>query len=234
LPREVFFGIWILIGAGLFAYLIGWLKFPHDDPAQKISLMRKGFALLVLAFTIYLLPGVTNTKMANLSIVSGFPPPHCYSLFSSPVNCEKPLTDYDEALALAKKTGKPIMIDFTGWACVNCRKMEENVWPDARVKELMEKYILVSLYVDDKEKLPISRQFVFQGKDSLEKRIITVGDKWSAFQAENFNASSQPWYVLLSPDEKLLTPPVGYTPDKEVYASWLECGLDAFKSTSSK
>jgi thiol:disulfide interchange protein DsbD len=150
------------------------------------------------------------------------------------VNCEKPLTDYDEALALAKKTGKPIMIDFTGWACVNCRKMEENVWPDARVKELMEKYILVSLYVDDKEKLPISRQFVFQGKDSLEKRIITVGDKWSAFQAENFNASSQPWYVLLSPDEKLLTPPVGYTPDKEVYASWLECGLDAFKSTSSK
>jgi thiol:disulfide interchange protein DsbD len=234
LPREVFFGIWILIGAGLFAYLIGWLKFPHDDPAQKISLMRKGFALLVLAFTIYLLPGVTNTKMANLSIVSGFPPPHCYSLFSSPVNCEKPLTDYDEALALAKKTGKPIMIDFTGWACVNCRKMEENVWPDARVKELMEKYILVSLYVDDKEKLPISRQFVFQGKDSLGKRIITVGDKWSAFQAENFNASSQPWYVLLSPDEKLLTPPVGYTPDKEVYASWLECGLDAFKSTSSK
>jgi thiol:disulfide interchange protein len=234
LPREVFFGIWILIGAGLFAYLIGWLNFPHDDPAQKISPMRKGFALLVLAFTIYLLPGVTNTKMANLSIVSGFPPPHCYSLFSSPVNCEKPLTDYDEALTLAKKTGKPIMIDFTGWACVNCRKMEENVWPDARVKELMEKYILVSLYVDDKEKLPISRQFVFQGKDSVEKRIITVGDKWSAFQAENFIASSQPWYVLLSPDEKLLTPPVGYTPDKEGYASWLECGLEAFKGTSIK
>lgn len=229
LPRELFFGIWILIGAGLFTYLMGWLKFPHDNPGQKISPMRKGFALLVLIFTFYLMPGVTNTKWANLSVVSGFPPPHCYSLFSNPINCDKPLTDYDEALKMAKETGKPIMIDFTGWACVNCRKMEENVWPDARVKELMEKYILVSLYVDDKAKLPISRQFVFQGKDSVERRIITVGDKWSAFQAENFIASSQPWYVLLSPDERLLNPPVGYTPDKEAYANWLQCGLEALK-----
>ncbi len=233
LPRELFFGLWILIGLGLFTYLMGWLKFPHDDPGQRISHMRKGFAGLVLAFSLYLVPGITNTKWANLSIVSGFPPPHCYSVFKDPVNCDKPLTDYEEALRLAKETGKPIMIDFTGWACVNCRKMEENVWPDAVVKDLMEQYILVSLYVDDKEKLPISRQFVFQGKDSVEKRIITVGDKWSTFQTENFIASSQPWYVLLSPDEKLLTPPVGYTPDKETYASWLKCGLDAFRNINA-
>lgn len=233
LPRELFFAIWILIGAGLFVYLMGWLRFPHDSQAQKIGPARKGFAGLVLLFTLYLIPGLTNTKMANLAIVSGFPPPHCYSLYSNPLNCEKPLMDYDEALKLAKETGKPIMIDFTGWACVNCRKMEENVWPDKEVKDLMAKYILVSLYVDDKQKLPISRQFVYKGKDSVEKRIVTVGDKWSTFQTENFTASSQPWYALLSPDEKLLTPPVGYTPDKKAYALWLQCGLDAFNSTRS-
>ncbi len=233
LPREVIFGIWILIGIALLAYLMGWLRFPHDYPGQKISSLRKGFAVFILVFTIYLIPGVTNTKMANLSIVSGFPPPLCYSVFNNPVNCEEPLKDYDEALKLAKKTNKPIMIDFTGWACVNCRKMEENVWPDSKVKALMEKYILVSLYVDDKQQLPISRQFTFQGKDSVERRIITIGDKWSAFQAENFNASSQPWYVLVSPDEKLLTPPVGYTPDKTNYSLWLQCGLDAFNNITT-
>lgn len=108
--------------------------------------------------------------------------------------------------------------------------MEENVWPDKKVRELMEKYILVSLYVDDKKKLPISRQFIYHTKDSLEKKIITVGDKWSTFQTENFNASSQPWYNLVSPDEKLLTPPVGYTPNAAEFAQWLQCGLDAFNS----
>lgn len=229
LPREVFFGIWILIGGGLFAYLMGWLRFAHDYPGEKIGYPRKGFAVLVLLFTLYLLPGLSNSRMANLSLVSGFPPPHCYSVYSEPVNCEEPLMDYDEALKMARETGKPLLIDFTGWACVNCRKMEENVWPDPKVRELMEQYVLVSLYVDDKQKLPASRQFVFTGRDSVERRIVTVGDRWSAFQTENFEASSQPWYVSLSPDEKLLTPPLGYTPDKESYAQWLRCGLDAFK-----
>lgn len=232
LPREVFFGLWILIGLGLSLYLAGWLRFPHDSPGQKISGLRKIFALAVFLFTVSLVPGVTNTKRANLSMVSGFPPPHCYSIYSNPVNCEEPLKDYEEALKLARETNKPILIDFTGWACVNCRKMEENVWPDPKVKDLMEKYVLVSLYVDDKQKLPISRQFVYQGKDSSERRITTVGEKWSAFQSENFAASSQPWYVLVSPDEKLLTPPVGYTPDKEAYAAWLQCGLNAMVPAS--
>lgn len=230
MPRELFFALWILVGLGLFAYLMGWIHFPHDNRSQKIGLGRRGFALAVLAFTIYLMPGVTNTKAANLSLVSGFPPPACYSLYKHPVNCEEPLKDYDEALKLAREKGKPILIDFTGWACVNCRKMEENVWPDPNVKALMEKYILVSLYVDDKAKLPASQQFVYTAKDSSQRRIVTVGDKWSNFQTENFNASSQPWYVAISADEKLLTPPVGYTPDKDAYAKWLECGLAAHGS----
>lgn len=228
MPRELFFALWILIGLGLFAYLMGWIRFPHDSKGQKIGIWRKAFGILVLAFSIYLMPGVTNTRYANLSLVSGFPPPHCYSLYSHPVNCEEPLKDYDEALQLAKKEGKPILIDFTGWACVNCRKMEENVWPDPKVKALMEKYVLVSLYVDDKAKLPASQQFIYTAKDGSKRKIVTVGDKWSNFQTENFNASSQPWYVAISADEKLLTAPVGYTPNTSEYAAWLECGLAAY------
>lgn len=229
LKRELFFAIWILIGLGLFIYLMGWLRFPHDDAHKKISSSRKIFAAVILAFVIYLSPGVTNTKYANLSLVSGFPPPLCYSLYDHPVNCDEPLKDYYEALKIAKEKNKPIMIDFTGWACVNCRKMEENVWPEMKVKQLMEKFILVSLYVDDKKELPINEQFLNKAKDGSERKIITVGDKWATFQTENFAVSSQPWYVLLSPDEKLLAPPVGYTPDTEEYRAWLQCGYEAFE-----
>ena len=227
LPREIFFGIWIIIGLALFIYLSGFLKFPHDPVKPVIGKFRRVISILVLLFTLYLVPGVTNTRMSNLSLVSGFPPPNCYSVFDHPVNCEEPLKDYDEALKLAKQTGKPILLDFTGWACVNCRKMEENVWPKAEVRALMEKYILVSLYVDDKQRLPASQQFTYISKDSSERKIITVGNKWSTFQTENFNASSQPWYVVISPDEKLLTPPVGYTPDFKAFSLWLQCGLEA-------
>jgi thiol:disulfide interchange protein DsbD len=229
LRREIFFGIWILIFLGLFLYLMGWLRFPHDDRSAKVSGMRRALGMVVLAFTLYLLPGVTNSKWANISMVSGFPPPHCYSLYAHPVNCEEPLKDYAEALKLAKTLNKPIMIDFTGWACVNCRKMEENVWPDREVKKRMEQYVLVSLYVDDKAVLPATSQIQYVTRDSIQKKIITVGDKWSTFQTENFVASSQPWYVLLSTDEKLLVPPAGYTPDSEAFSAWLQCGLDAFR-----
>ncbi len=226
--REVFFGIWILIFIALFLYLMGWLRFPHDTKGEKIKPLRKLFAVVVLAFTVYLMPGITNTKWANLSLVSGFPPPVCYSIYNEPINCEEPLKDYDEALKLAKQLNKPIMIDFTGWACVNCRKMEENVWTKAEVRSLMEKYILVSLYVDDKRVLPADQQQEYTTKSGSKVNIVTVGDKWGLFQTENFNASSQPWYVLISPDEKLLTSPVGYTPNAAEYAAWLQCGLDAF------
>ena len=227
IKREIFFGAWILIFLGLFIYLMGWLRFPHDSVGQKISWGRRGFALVVLAFTLYISPGLTNTKAANISLVSGFPPPVCYSVYKDPINCDEPLKDYEEALKLAKEQGKPILIDFTGWACVNCRKMEENVWTKAEVQELMEKYILVSLYVDDKEVLPVSKQMTYTTKSGNKVSIKTVGDKWSLFQTENFNATSQPWYVAISPDEKLLTAPVGYTPDAGQYAQWLKCGLEA-------
>lgn len=228
LKREVFFGIWILIFVGLSAYLLGWIQFPHDDRNQKISLPRKVLALIVIAFTAYITPGVTNTKAAHISLVSGFPPPVCYSVFSNPVNCDEPLTSYEEALKLAKEQNKPILIDFTGWACVNCRKMEENVWTKQEVQELMDDYILVSLYVDDKELLPATEQQVYTTKGGSTVTIKTVGTKWSLFQTENFNATSQPWYVAISPDEKVLSRPVGYTPDARQYADWLKCGLDAF------
>jgi len=232
IKREVFFGIWVLIFLSLFAYLMGWIRFPHDSKGEKISLSRKLFAFAVLAFTLYIAPGVTNTKWANISLVSGFPPPVCYSIYNEPVNCDEPLKDYEEALALAKKQNKPLLIDFTGWACVNCRKMEENVWTKAEVQELMEKYVLVSLYVDDKQVLPAEQQMVYTTKTGATVNIKTVGNKWSQFQTENFNATSQPWYVAISPDEKLLTAPVGYTPDASAYVRWLKCGLDAFSSAS--
>ena len=140
------------------------------------------------------------------------------------------MTDYEEALKLAKEQNKPLLIDFTGWACVNCRKMEENVWTKQEVQELMKEYILVSLYVDDKKTLPINQQQVYTTKSGATITVNTVGTKWSLFQTENFNATSQPWYVALSPDEQVLSRPVGYTPDVQQYADWLRCGLDAFKT----
>ncbi|MFN5478662.1 MAG: protein-disulfide reductase DsbD family protein [Chitinophagaceae bacterium] len=230
IKREIFFGVWVLIFLGLFIYLMGWIRFPHDNPNEKIGKPRKLLALVVLLFTLYISPGVTNSRMANISLVSGFPPPLCYSIYSNPVNCEEPLKDYAAAVEKARKENKPILIDFTGWACVNCRKMEENVWTKPEVQKLMADYILVSLYVDDKKVLPVEQQFSYATEAGAKVLVKTVGDKWSLFQTENFNATSQPWYVALSPDEQLLTDPVGYVPDSKAYAAWLQCGLDAFNS----
>lgn len=231
IKREVFFGIWIAIFLGLYAYLMGWIRFPHDSKSDKIGWARKAFAFAVLGFTLYISPGLSNTSYANISLVSGFPPPVCYSVYTTPVNCDEPLKDYAEAVALAKKQNKPILVDFTGWACVNCRKMEENVWTKKEVQELMEKYILVSLYVDDKQLLPVEQQLVYITKSGAKTSIKTIGNKWSQFQAENFNVSSQPWYVVVSPDEQLLTSPIGYTPSSSEYAAWLSCGLKAFEAS---
>jgi thiol:disulfide interchange protein DsbD len=208
---------------------MGWIKFPHDSKGEKIAPLRKILAIAVLLFTLYLVPGITNTKYANISLISGFPPPVCYSIYNEPVNCDEPLKDYNEALQLAKEKNKPILIDFTGWACVNCRKMEENVWTQQEVKALMEQYILVSLYVDDKETLPIDQQQAYKTSNGTVVNIKTVGNKWSLFQTENFNATSQPWYVAISPDEKLLTKPIGYTPNPTAFANWLSCGLNGMK-----
>ncbi|MFZ1784816.1 MAG: cytochrome c biogenesis protein CcdA [Ferruginibacter sp.] len=232
LKREVFIGIWILTGIGVTLYLLGKIKFPHDSPVKKLSKGRIALALVFAAFTIYLIPGVTNTKYANLSLISGFPPPLCYSLYQDPFNCKnfEPIKDYELALQRSKAENKPILIDFTGYACVNCRRMEENVWTNEEVKRIMtEKYILVSLYVDDKQKLPAAKQFTYTTKEGTEKEIISIGDKWATFETENFKNNAQPLYAILNGDEILLNHPVGYTPNIKEYKDWLLCGLDAFE-----
>jgi thiol:disulfide interchange protein len=234
LKREVFIGIWIIVGAGITLYLLGKIKFPHDSPRKKLTKARYFLAAVFLAFTIYLAPGVTNTKYANLTLISGFPPPLCYSVYQNPVNCKnfEPLKDYELALQKAKAENKPLLIDFTGYACVNCRRMEENVWTDEEIKGIMsEKFVLVSLYVDDKKNLPAAKQFTYKTKDGVEKEIITVGDKWATFETENFKNNAQPLYAILNGDEILMNNPVGYTPNIKEYKDWLLCGLDAFKKS---
>ena len=238
LKREVFFGIWVLLSLATALYLLGILKFKHDPPPARLSKMRWASALLFLLFTIYLIPGLTNTKYANRSFISGFPPPLSYSVYGHDSSKGKGVeadvvNDYEKALHLAKENNKPLLIDFTGWACVNCRKMEENVWIEPQIKELIEKnFILVSLYVDDRKKLKEEDQFLFTSSDNSKKSIKTIGDKYATFQSENFKNASQPLYALITADEQLLNRPVGYTPNAKEYAAWLQCGLNAFKQTS--
>ena len=242
LPREVFIGIWILIGLGLVLYLSGIIRF--GGPKPKFT----GSRIFILGFfvlcTLYLIPGVTNTKWGRLTLISGFPPPLCYSIYKNPVNCEsgvKPLeNEYEKALALAKAQNKPVLIDFTGWACVNCRRMEENIWVNEEVKSLMKNdFIVVSLYVDERKNLPVTEQFEYitpaKGKKpESKKQIITVGDKWSTFQSENFFAVAQPQYAIISPDEKALTKTKGYTSEASEFRDWLKCGIDAWNKVKEK
>ncbi|MEO7444113.1 MAG: cytochrome c biogenesis protein CcdA [Ferruginibacter sp.] len=236
LKREVFIGIWILIGLGLSLYLFGIIHFPHDDPNHKISKNRKLVGLITLLFTLYLVPGLTNSRYANLTLISGFPPPLYYSIYHTGNECVLNLTcthDYDEGLALARSTGKPLLLDFTGYACVNCRRMEENIWSDPTVYEVMKNnYVVVSLYVDDKKKLPLGSSFTYEGSDGSTRQIKTVGDKWSAFETENFKNNAQPLYAILNNKEELMNYPVGYTPSAAEYLDWLKCGLEAFDKTN--
>lgn len=236
LKREVFMGIWLIISLGLGAYLFGWLRLPHDYKGQKISAGRKVSGVIAFLFAVYLMPGLTNTPYANLRLLSGFPPPLSYSIYHK-TNMHgqgvEPLVinDYDKAVQLSREQNKPILIDFTGWACVNCRKMEEQVWTQPEISSLInERFILVSLYVDDRKKLPAGDRFTYKPADGKEKDIITEGDRWATFQSENFSQVTQPLYVVLSPDEKLMTYPVGYTPDIKKYRDWLNCGLKAYDS----
>jgi thiol:disulfide interchange protein DsbD len=234
LKRETFFAAWIIIGVLLVLYLFGILRFKHEGPV-KLTRFRVLLGLIFLAFTIYLVPGLTKTKYANRSLISGFPPPLSYSIYGEDAfkGVEaNVVNDYEKALELAKKLNKPILIDFTGWACVNCRKMEENVWTVPVIKELIEKnFILVSLYVDDRRKLPVEERFKYTAPDGSSKDIITIGHVYETFQNINFKNLSQPLYALISPDEQLLNRPVGYTPDAEEYADWLRCGLAALKKS---
>ena len=233
LKREIFLGIWIIIDFALVLYLFGVIKFHHDPPPAKLSIGRKLVGLAFLAFGIYLVPGLTDTRYAKLPLLSGIAPPWNYSIYTG--RDQHLINNYERALELAKEQHKPVLVDFTGWACTNCRNMEEHVWPEPGVQELITNdYILVSLYVDDRKLLPDDQQFVFTTGDGSKKSIRTIGDKFAIMQSENFHSTSQPFYVLVSPDERLLTRPVAYTPDPQAYAQWLQCGLDAFKVSGRK
>ncbi|MDA0864387.1 MAG: protein-disulfide reductase DsbD family protein [Bacteroidetes bacterium] len=236
IKRELFIGIWMVCAAGIALYLFGFIRFPHDGPkGQKIAKGNWLFGLLSVAAFIYLAPGLTNTPAANLKLLSGFPPPLFYSYYykgtSAPLGLEA-YKDFDQGMAAAKASGKPLMIDFTGWACVNCRKMEEQVWSTPEVFELLsQEYVLVSLYVDDRKALLADEQFSYAQPNGRIKKLKTVGDKWATFQTINFKNNSQPYYILLDEDLNMLNKPVGYTPDVDEYAEWLTEGLEEFQRT---
>ena len=230
LKREIFFGIWILCALGLALYLFGFIRFPHDGPkGRKIPKGNIFVGVLSVAFLLYLIPGLTNTKYANLKLLSGFPPPLFYSIYdkgtSAPLGLEA-YKDFDEGVAAAKAQGKPIMVDFTGWACVNCRKMEEQVWSEDDIfKIINEDFVLISLYVDDRKELPEEEQFNYLKSTGSVKAIKTIGDKWATFQTVNFGNNSQPYYILMDSDLNLLNKPIAYTPNADDYLEWLKVGV---------
>jgi cytochrome c biogenesis protein CcdA len=239
LKREIFVALWIIIGALVVLYLLGVLKIGHSSPVKRFSLIRIAFIVLFGATTLYLIPGVTNSRWANLGLLSGFPPPLSYSMYKNHVliteGIEPIHNEYEKALELARKENKPLLIDFTGWACVNCRRMEEKVWTDKAVSSLMkDNFIVLSLYVDEKTKLPATEQIVFKTSSGNDKPIITVGDRWATFQTENFGATSQPQYAIINADEIALTKTKFYTPDPIAFTEWLKCGLEAFEKKKSK
>ncbi|MBA22195.1 MAG: hypothetical protein CMP52_02485 [Flavobacteriales bacterium] len=236
LKREVFVGVWLVITILLFVYLMGWLRFPHDVKGAKISKFQRIFTFLVLLFIFYLMPGLGKNQDGQLTLLSGFPPPVFYSVYPSDSECPLGLNcfkNYEQGRTYAEAQDKPILLDFTGWACVNCRKMEENVWSQPEVFRLLnEEFIIISLYVDDRKELPEAEQFNFQYPNGRIKTIQTVGEKWATFQNLNFSNASQPYYVLLSSDATLLNSPIQYT-DTATYRDWLEEGLSKFRENKN-
>jgi len=235
LKRETFFVLWFLTAVGLALYFFKKIKFPHDSPGTAVP--RSGFVLgsMTVAFAIFLMPGMWAGDWWNHNFLSGFPPPKYYSYFKHEHEI-KIFTDYEEGMAYAKEVDKPVMIDFTGWACVNCRKMEDNVWPEDTVKAILnEKYVVISLYVDEKTVLPADQQKVIDVPTSeggtKKKKMRIVGDRWSTLETLTFHSNTQPYYVLLDNDEYLLANPIGYNyaQDLDRYVEYLNCGLEAFK-----
>ncbi len=232
LKREIFIVLWIIIFTLLGFYLLGKIRFQHDSELGHVTISRFLVALLSFSFALYLTPGIWG---APLKLVSGFPPPEFYKEWKTSANeCPHDLNcfhDYEEGMRYAKAQGKPVMIDFTGWSCVNCRKMEDNVWSDSKVlNRLSEKYVLISLYVDDKEPLPLEQQTV---SSTTGKKIKTIGNKWSDLQASVYKTNSQPYYVLLDHKGKILAKPHGYTPDIKTYVAFLDEGLCRYSLRTS-
>lgn len=233
LKRELFIVLWILITIGLVLYLFGKIKFPHDDKNQKISLTRKIFGFLGIGFIVYLIQGLIPAERPKLQMLSGILPPINVSYLHKEedgILGMHPEHDYFKAIELAKKENKPVLIDFTGYGCENCRKMEEFVWSEPDILPILQNdVVLASLYVDDKEELPENEQTKIDMGNGQMKKIKTIGDKWSMFQQVNFNNNSQPHYVLVSPDGKVINTPVsGYMP-KEDFKNFLNCGIEFFK-----
>jgi thiol:disulfide interchange protein len=233
LKRELFIVIWILISIGLVLYLFGKIRFPHDDKNAKISLPRKLFGVLGIGFVIYLIQGLFPAERPTLQNLSGILPPINVSYLHKEgdgILGMHPSHDYFEAIEIAKKENKPLLIDFTGYGCENCRKMEEFVWSEPDILPILQnEVVLASLYIDDKEELPESEQTSIDMGNGQKKKIKTIGDKWSLFQQINFNNNSQPHYVLVTPDGEVINTPVsGYMP-KEDFKTFLECGIAYFK-----
>jgi len=245
LEREVFLAIWIAVFGMLAFYLFGKITLPHDSPLNHISVGRLGFGLIVLSFTIYLIPGLWG---APLKLISGFPPPMQYSESPNGLgvsgNAELKITgslpegaehgpqniitfhDYDKGMEYAKKVGKPVLLDFTGYACVNCRKMEELVWSDPKILGVLNNdVVLISLYVDDKKELPESKQYV---SETTGKKIKTIGNKWSDLQIKTYKANAQPFYVIVDHNSVNLVKPSAYNPNIEEYYKWLQSGVGKF------
>ena len=239
LKIEPFLILWIIIFAGLALYLFGKIKFPHDSPIKKLSFSRIAGGILVAAFAIYLASGFRVNKETKtftpLTLLSGLAPPVGYSWLypSSTTNNLKTFKDLKEGIAYAKQVNKPIMIDFTGYACVNCRKMEEHIWPLEKIDNyLRNEYVLISLYVDDKKDLPTDEKVEVNRVNGGKRLLKNYGHKWANFQTQFFRSNSQPYYVLLNSDgNKVLIEPVGYTPDEDEYAKFLEGGLEVFNKT---
>lgn len=247
LKYELFMGLWVILFLGMTLYLFGIIKFPHDSPLKKLSPTRWMFALGSLVLTVYLASGfMYNDKTKSydsLKLMSGLAPPAQYNFFlpepeldpllkakypsygkcANNLDCFK---DYYEGLAYAKEVNKPILLDFTGYGCVNCRKTEEHIWVrDEVYNKLAEDYVLISLYVDDRK--PLEEQLLSK---SRETPLRNVGNKWADFQIVNFEQNSQPLYVMMTPNEEVIAKPRGYEEGVKAYADYLACGLNVYQS----
>ena len=250
LKYELFMGLWVIIALAMAAYMFGWIRFPHDSPNKRVMPIP---ALLGLAFAglgIYLATGLLGSEKTgtynSLNLMSGLAPPAHYNFFKPLGEVDQEITgqyvslskcannfncfhDYYEGLAYAREKNKPVLLDFTGYGCVNCRKTEEHIWSKEMIRQkISDDFVLVSLYVDDKLAMDTVLKSIV-----TDQKIRTVGQKWTDFQIANFDQNSQPLYVILSPDEKVLTTPRGYDPDVKGYQAFLECGLNTFKEINS-
>jgi len=225
LDRETFLALWIVIFALLGFYLLGKIKFPHDDDDNKVGVSRFFMALISLAFAVYMVPGLWG---APLKAVSAFAPPmqtQDFNLYKNEVHAK--FDDYDLGMEYARLNGKPVMLDFTGYGCVNCRKMEVAVWTDPKVSDLINNdYVLITLYVDNKTPLTEPVKIIENG---TERTLRTVGDKWSYLQRVKFGANAQPFYVLLDNQGKPLNKSYAYNEDIPKYIEFLQTGLENYK-----